>query len=255
MEVIVLASPEEVVAYGADLVAQQVQRLPSSVLGLATGETMEGVYANLRARSLDFSGVTTFQLDEYLGLSPDSPESYAYYMRHHLFEHVNLDPGRCHLLDGLATDLAAHCAAYEQAIAASGGIDLQLLGIGRDGHLAFNEPGSSLASRTRWKVLTPDTRQRNALHFAPDHQVPIHVLTMGLGSIMEARHCLLLAYGSVKAPAIAAAVEGPVTSSCPASVLQMHPRCTLVLDESAAGQLARIDYYRFAFANRPPGWG
>ncbi len=251
MEVIIFATPEQVIAKGAELVAAQVQRTPHSVLGLATGGTMEGLYQDLAGRSLDFSHVTTFNLDEYVGLEPSDPCSYSSYMNEHLFRKVNLRPSHCHLLDGTAKDIPSHCAAYEQAIRDAGGIDLQLLGIGGDGHIAFNEPGSSLASRTRLKTLTPDTRANNAPHFPQGETVPMHVLTMGVATIMEARQCLLLAYGKGKAEAIAAAAEGPITASCPASILQMHPRCTVVVDELAASRLARADYYRFVYENKP----
>ncbi len=253
MEVIILADPDQVIAKGAELVSAQVRKSPHSVLGLATGGTMEGVYRQLAADHLDFSHVTTFNLDEYVGLKADDSCSYSSYMREHLFSKVNLKPSHCHLLNGTTKDIPAHCRAYEQAISDAGGIDLQLLGIGGDGHIAFNEPGSSLASRTRLKTLTPNTRANNAPHFPQGEDVPMHVLTMGVATIMEARHCLLLAYGKSKAPAIAAAAEGPITASCPASILQMHPRCTVIIDENAAGQLVRADYYRFVYENKPTG--
>ena len=251
MEVIILASPQEVIAAGAEMVEAQVRRHPFSVLGLATGSTMEGIYTVLAQRDLDFSHVTTFNLDEYVGLDSADSGSYASYMREHFFDHVNLKKQNCHLLDGTTKDIPAHCAAYEKAIVDCGGIDLQLLGIGQDGHIAFNEPGSSLASRTRLKTLTPDTRESNAPHFPQGESVPMHVLTMGIASIMEARSCVLLAYGKGKSPAIAGAVEGPITASCPASILQMHPRCTMIIDEEAAHKLARSEYYKFVYRNKP----
>lgn len=251
MEVIILPTPQDVIDLGAQIVEEQVRRHPFSVLGLATGGTMEGVYQVLARRQLDFSHVTTFNLDEYVGLEADDPGSYASYMRHHLFDHVNLKPASCHLLDGTTKDIPQHCAAYEKAIVDAGGIDLQLLGIGTDGHIAFNEPGSSLASRTRLKTLTPDTIASNAPHFPQGESVPMHVLTMGIATIMEARRCLLLAYGKGKAPAIACAVEGAISASCPGSILQMHPCCTMVVDEEAAAKLARAEYYKFVYANKP----
>jgi glucosamine-6-phosphate deaminase len=167
-------------------------------------------------------------------------------MRTEFFEHVNLDPSRCHLPDGTASDLAAACAEYERQIAAAGGIDLQLLGIGRDGHIAFNEPGSSLASRTRPKHLTAETIADNARFFDSDSEVPRLAVTMGVGTILEAGCLLLLATGASKAAAVAAAVEGPLTASVTASALQLHRRAIFVLDEAAAGQLQRADYYRLA---------
>ena len=251
MEVIIKETPGEVVGLATQIVANQLRQQPYSVLGLATGGTMEGLYQNLADEGLDFSHTTTFNLDEYVGLKADDSCSYASYMRHHLFSKVNIDPARCNLLDGTASNIPLHCQAYEKAIIDSGGIDLQLLGIGGDGHIAFNEPGSSLSSRTRLKTLTPDTRANNAPHFPQGETVPMHVLTMGVATIMEARHCLLLAYGKGKSAAIAAAVEGPITASCPASILQMHPRCTLIIDEAAASQLARAEYYRFVYQNKP----
>lgn len=251
MEVIILPKPEDVIELGARIVEEQVRTKPFSVLGLATGGTMEGVYRVLATRELDFAHITTFNLDEYVGLDADDPGSYSIYMRHHLFDHVNLKKESCHLLDGTTKDIPRHCAAYEKAIVDSGGIDLQLLGIGTDGHIAFNEPGSSLASRTRLKTLTPDTIASNAPHFPQGESVPMHVLTMGIATIMEARRCLLLAYGQGKAEAIAGAVEGGITASCPASILQMHPRCTMVIDEAASGQLARAEYYKFVYQNKP----
>ncbi len=251
MEVIILNGATEVIEAGAAIVEAQVRQHPFSVLGLATGGTMEGVYSVLAARDLNFAHVTTFNLDEYVGLEASDPGSYATYMRHHLFDRVNLSREQCHLLDGSTSDIPAHCAAYEKAIVDAGGIDLQLLGIGSDGHIAFNEPGSSLASRTRLKTLTPDTRANNAPHFPQGETVPMHVLTMGIATIMEARRCLLLAYGKGKAAAIAGAAEGPITASCPASILQMHPRCTLIIDEDAAADLLRGDYYKFVYQNKP----
>lgn len=251
MEVIILANPQDVIAAGAAIVEAQVRTHPFSVLGLATGGTMEGVYSLLAERELDFSHVTTFNLDEYVGLDADDPGSYSTYMRRHLFDHVNLRRSSCHLLDGGTTDIPGHCAAYEKAIVDAGGIDLQLLGIGSDGHIAFNEPGSSLASRTRLKTLTPDTRANNAPHFPQGESVPMHVLTMGIATIMEARRCLLLAYGKGKAAALAGAAEGAVSASCPASILQMHPCCTLIIDEDAATDLVRGDYYKFVYQNKP----
>lgn len=251
MEVIILATPNDVIAAGARIVEEQVRQEPFSVLGLATGGTMEGLYSLLAQGSLDYSHVTTFNLDEYVGLNADNPGSYATYMRKHLFDKVSLKPKNCHLLDGTTEDISAHCKAYEKAIVESGGIDLQLLGIGNDGHIAFNEPGSSLASRTRLKTLTPVTLASNAPHFPTGESVPMHVLTMGIATIMEARRCLLLAYGKGKASAIAGAVEGPITASCPGSILQMHPYCTMIIDEAAAQELVRSDYYKFVYQNKP----
>lgn len=247
MEIVILPGPQDVVNYAFEVVKRQLEGKPDSVLGLATGGTMERLYR--RMRELDLSRVTSFNLDEYVGLAADDPCSYAAYMKEHLFRHVPL--AESHLLDGKAESIPEHCADYEQAIARAGGIDLQLLGIGTDGHIAFNEPGSSLASRTRLKILTESTRQANAKHFPNDQNVPSYVLTMGIGTIMEARYCLLLAYGEGKAQAVARAVEGGVSAFCPASILQMHPKCTFVMDEEAAGMLQLKTYYKSVFASKP----
>jgi len=247
MEVVVLDKPADVVAHGFTLVQKQVERKPDSVLGLATGATMEPLYKLMR--ELDLSRATTFNLDEYVGLSSDHPCSYAAYMRKHLFRQSPVKEH--HLLNGLAKDIPAHCRAFEEAIEVAGGIDLQLLGLGTDGHIGFNEPGSSLNSRTRLKILTPSTRRANSKHFPPDETVPQYVLTMGVGTIMDAAHCVLLAHGSSKARAVAGAVEGGVSAFCPASVLQMHNRCTFIVDSEAAAELKLRDYYRTVFENKP----
>lgn len=252
MEVIILDSPQDVAVMGAQLVAEQIRKHPFSILGLATGSTLEEVYHLLCQEELDFSKITTFNLDEYVGLTAKDPGSYAFYMKKNLFSKVNLKKEHCHLLNGTAADIIAHCEAYEKAIATAGGIDLQLLGIGADGHIAFNEPGSSLSSRTRIKTLTPDTRRNNAPHFPQAGDVPMHVLTVGIGTIMESKCCLLMAYGNNKAAAIAQMVEGPISASWPATILQMHPKCILIIDEQAASLLERQEYYRFVFVNKQP---
>ena len=200
---------------------------------------------------LDFSEVTTFNLDEYVGLPPGHPQSYAHFMRENFFAHVNIPRARIHIPDGLARDIPAHCAAYEAAIHEAGGIDLQLLGLGSDGHIGFNEPSSSLASRTRLKTLTERTIRDNARFFASPAEVPRHVITMGVGTIIEARSCVVLAFGEKKAQAVAAMVEGPVTADVPASVLQFHQRSILLIDGPAATALKRADYYRWVYANKP----
>lgn len=211
---------------------------------------MVEVYSHLVDQPL-FSQASTFNLDEYLGIAPDDPHSYAYYMREHLFDRVDLQPQNIHLLDGLSKDPEQTCLDYERAIVRSGGIDLQLLGIGENGHIAFNEPGSSLASRTRFKMLALSTVASNQECFTQDRKVPRQVLTMGVGTILESKMCLLLATGRRKAQAVAAMAEGPVTSMCPASALQFHPRAIVLLDEEAALQLKHIDYYREAYQDKP----
>ncbi len=251
MEIVILPDPEQVQKLAAKIVKAQVTQEPNLVLGCATGSTMEGFYAELLRHGAILDGVTTFNLDEYLGLDAYHPCSYAAFMQEHFFRHTAIPPQRRHLLDGKTDDVSRHCAAYEEQIRAVGGIDLQLLGIGRDGHIAFNEPGSSLASRTRLKILTPLTRESNARHFPPGWEVPKYVLTMGIGTILEAHRCLLLAFGESKAEAIAAAVEGPLSADCPASALQFHQRTTVIIDGAAAQKLRRAEYYRTVYENKP----
>src|SRR5256712_8452001 len=228
---------------------------PHLVLGLATGRTMESVYRVLvkmhRKGKLDFSLCSTFNLDEYVGLAPGDPHSYRHYMNEHLFRHVNIDARNTHLPNGQAPDLDAECRNYEAAIARFGGIDLQLLGIGQAGHIGFNEPLSALHSRTRVKALAPLTLQQNAEFFGGADKVPRRAITMGVGTILESRRCLLLATGEEKVEIIAKAVEGPITSMVSATALQLHRRCTVIVDEAAASQLKEKDYYRWIFANEP----
>jgi glucosamine-6-phosphate deaminase len=255
MELIIKATVADTQREAAKILRRQIQRKPDSVLGLATGSTPIGVYAELVAMhqrgEVDFSRVATFNLDEYVGLAPEHPCSYREFMRQHLFSKVNIRPANIHFPDGLAKDVPAHCADYEAAIKRAGGIDLQLLGIGREGHIGFNEPSSSLASRTRIKTLTPQTLKDNAKGFGGPDKVPHHVITMGVGTIMDVRECLLLANGEAKAEVVAGMVEGPITADLPASILQMHPVCRVVVDEAAASKLKRSDYYRWVYDNKP----
>ena len=217
---------------------------------------MGRVYGYLAAfhqgERLDFSRCRTFNLDEYIGLSSGDPSSYRSYMGEQLFDRVNLDPSNTFLPDGMASDLAAECARYEAQIRQAGGIDLQLLGLGSDGHIGFNEPLSALLSRTREKALTPATRIQNAEMFGGDpERVPRRAITMGVGTILDARRCLLLVTGATKAEILAKAVEGPVTAMVTASALQLHPRCQVVVDEEAAALLQGKAYYRWIFENEP----
>lgn len=247
----------------ADLVGRAIidllRRKPSAVLGLATGSSPLPVYDWLAAASgrgeVSFRSASAFLLDEYLGLPADHPQGYRQVIGRELVGRVDIDPARVHAPDGNADDVALACAAYERAIAEAGGIDLQLLGIGSDGHLAFNEPGSSLASRTRVKTLTAQTRADNSRFFDHADDVPRHVLTQGLGTIRESRHLVLLASGERKAEAVAGCIEGPVTASCPASSLQLHPHVTVVLDRAAAGRLRRADYYGEVWTGKPEWQG
>ena len=255
MEVIVQPTPEDACLIAARHVARVVRDKPDAVLGLATGATPLTLYRELvrmhREDGLDFSKVTTFNLDEYVGLAADHPASYHAFMQENFFAHVNIVPSCTHIPDGLARDVPAFCRDYEGDIRAAGGIDLQVLGIGTDGHIGFNEPSSSLASRTRIKTLTPRTRMDNVASFRTPDAVPFHVITMGVGTIMDAREVMLLAFGPKKAAAIATAVEGPVSAMSPASILQMHPVAKCIVDEAAAARLARIDYYRWVYDQKP----
>jgi glucosamine-6-phosphate deaminase len=255
MEVIIRPDAQAAALLVARVIDRELRANPHLVLGLATGRTMEAVYRCLvqmhRKEGLDFSLCKTFNLDEYVGLGPDDPHSYRHYMRQHLFDQVNLDKRNTHLPNGQAPDLEAECGAYEAAIRKFGGIDVQLLGIGRAGHIGFNEPLSALHSRTRVKALTSATIEQNAAFFGGSDKVPRRAITMGVGTILESRRCLLLATGAEKADIIAKAVEGPITSMISATALQLHPRCTVVVDEAAAGKLQETDYYRWIFAHEP----
>ena len=242
----------------ARVVARLVREKPDAVLGLATGGTPLRLYRELvrmhREEGLDFSRVTTFNLDEYIGLPAGHEQSYHRFMQENLFDHINIRVENVHIPDGMTNDVQAFCAAYEQAIADAGGIDLQVLGIGSDGHVGFNEPTSSFASRTRIKTLTRRTVADNARFFGGDESsVPHHCITMGIGTIMEARRIVMLAFGETKADAVAAAVEGPVASILPASILQHHPTAKIFIDEAAASKLRLANYYRWVYDNKP-GW-
>lgn len=254
MEVVVAPGPEL-----ARLAAGAVERLltarPQAVLGLATGSSPLAVYDELvrrHAAGLSFARARAFLLDEYVGLPADHPQRYRHVIERELTSRVDLDPGAVHGPDGLADDLPGACAAYERAIAGAGGIDLQLLGIGAEGHVAFNEPGSSLTSRTRVKTLTRRTREDNARFFdGRVDDVPTHCLTQGLGTIRDARHLVLLAHGEHKARAVAELVEGAVSARWPATVLQLHPHVTVLVDEAAGSGLELLDHYRESWAAKP----
>lgn len=248
MLVILKRDNEEINRQAAQLIASAVKKKPPLTLGLATGSTMIGLYKHLvrlhKEGALDFSEVTTFNLDEYLGLSPRHPQSFHHFMREHLFAHVNVHARNIHIPDGtIRGDYDQYCAAYEKAIRDAGGIDVQLLGIGRNGHIGFNEPTSSIGSRTRLKVLSQETLDDNAKSFAPGEESPQCAITMGIGTILEARKILLLAAGKSKAAAVSKSIEGPVTSAVSASALQLHPDVTFILDAPAASQLKQRRYY------------
>ena len=242
MFVEILSDYDAVSERAARIVLDEMRRRRDMTLGCATGSTPIGLYRRLIAlaepEGLDFSRIVTFNLDEYVGLPPERPQSYAYFMRAYFFDAAGVDPARIHMPDGMAEDLEAACAAYERSIAEAGGLDLQILGIGSNGHLAFNEPGSSLGSRTRVQALTEKTLADNARFFDEGEAPPRTAVTMGMGTIMEARKLLLLASGTGKAAAVRDALEGPVTAMCPASALQMHPHAHILLDEAAASGLA-----------------
>ncbi len=251
MFVIVARSEQEMAERAADLVEAEMQRHVSPVLGLATGSTPIPLYEELirrhREQGLDFSTCITFNLDEYVGSAPDHAESYRRFMNEQLFDHININPKNSHVPDGTIADLEAierFCEEYEKRIADIGGIDLQVLGIGANGHIGFNEPGSSLGSLTRIKTLTAKTREDNARFFSSLDEVPRYAITMGIGTILNARKVVLLATGKGKCAAVAAALEGPVSSACPASALQLHRYATFVLDEDAASQLTLEGYHR-----------
>lgn len=260
MEVVIHPSTQHLAGLAAGAVDALLRREPGAVLGLATGSSPLKVYDELARRhaeeGLSFAGARAFMLDEYVGLPLEHPERYRNVIERDLVGRVDLDPAAVHGLDGLAEDLPAACAAYERAIADAGGVDVQILGLGTDGHVAFNEPGSSLASRTRIKTLTQQTRLDNARFFGDDVEaVPRHVLTQGLGTIMAAKHLVVLADGHRKAQAVHHLVEGPVTAMWPASVLQLHPHVTVLVDDAAAGRLQLGEYYRQTWARKPEWQG
>ena len=249
MLVILKRDKDEINRQAAQLIASAIQKKPSLVLGMATGSTMVGLYEQLarlhKEGAIDFSNVVTFNLDEYLGIAPSHPQSFHHFMQETLFRRINIQPRNIHIPDGtIRGDYDRYCASYEQSIRDAGGIDVQLLGIGRNGHIGFNEPTSSLASRTRLKVLSQETLNDNAKFFGPGEQSPQCAITMGIGSILDARKILLLATGASKADAVAKSISGPITSNVPASALQLHPNVTFLLDEAAASQLIEREYYQ-----------
>lgn len=255
MEVIIKETYEEMSREAAREVANLIDLKPNAVLGMATGSSPLGLYKELvrmhREDGLDFSQVTTFNLDEYVGLSPSHPQSYHYFMHEHFFQHVNIPRQNIYIPSGNTRNYRAFCQWYEDRIQEVGGIDLQILGIGSDGHIAFNEPGSSLSSRTRLKTLARQTIEDNARFFSDASLVPVYSITMGVGTILEAKQLVMVANGPKKAWAIAAAVEGPVTSMVTASALQMHPSARVYLDHEAAAHLKMREYYDWISKMRP----
>lgn len=255
MLVIITKDYDEMSKKAAEIVKEEMLKKQKSgmpfKLGLATGSTPLGLYKELirmhKEEGLDFSTTISFNLDEYVGLPPEHEQSYHYFMQENLFKHININPQNIHIPDGMAKDLEKHCREYEEAIKSVGGIDLQILGIGRDGHIAFNEPGSSLASRTSVVVLAEETIQDNSRFFKSIDEVPKFAVTMGVGTILECKTLLLLANGKGKAEAVAKAIEGPVCSEITASALQLHPDAIVIIDEEAATKLKRREYYRHVY--------
>ncbi|WP_422445094.1 glucosamine-6-phosphate deaminase [Thermoanaerobacterium sp. DL9XJH110] len=244
MQLIIEKSFSDMSSRAAGIIAGEIIKKPDLVLGLATGSTPLGTYRELirmhREEGLDFSGVVTFNLDEYYGLSPDNPQSYHYYMYENFFKHINIKPENIHIPDGMAEDVEAHCRKYDEEIARYGGIDLQLLGIGRNGHIGFNEPGDELLTVTHLTELTQDTIRANSRFFNSIEEVPKKAITMGLGTIMQAKKILLLASGENKARIMAELLgEEAVSTKVPASFLLLHQDVTVIIDEEAAKLLKK----------------
>jgi len=247
MRVVILPTADDVARYCAQQIIQQVQQKPNAVLGLATGSTPIASYKKLiRAcddKELSFAKASSFNLDEYIGLAPDHPQSYRYFMNQELFHHIDIKLENTFIPNGSNTDFEKNCQSYEEQILQKGGIDLQLLGIGENGHIGFNEPSSSLNSRTRVKTLSPQTIANNAHFFKVGETQPQLAITMGIGTIMETKRVILLATGSQKKQAVADLIEGPISAFSPASMLQMHPKAMIIIDQSAAELLTLKDYY------------
>jgi glucosamine-6-phosphate deaminase len=253
MRVLICESRETAADWVAEEIIEALMRKPNLVLGLATGSTPMGVYRRLvaarRERGIDFSRVVTFNLDEYLDLPAEHEQSYRRFMKEHLFDGVNVPEGAIHFPPSEGKDLNRRCRQYEETIRRCGGIDLQVLGIGANGHIGFNEPTSSLGSRTRIKTLTAKTLSDNTRFFHEGERIPQMAATMGIGTILEARRIVLEAFGSDKADSVYAAVEGPISSFWPASALQLHPDVTFYLDRTSAARLSQLEYYERVAAN------
>ena len=254
MEILIQPTALDAARLASLIIADRLRQKPDLVLGCATGRTMERIYrelVRLSGEGLDFSKCRTFNLDEYVGLPSDDPCSYHVYMRQHLFDQVNIQLPNTHLPNGIAPDLKAEAIRYEEEISKAGGVDLQLLGIGETGHIGFNEPLSALMSRTRDKALAPLTLQQNAQFFGGAQHVPKRALTMGVGTILEAKEILMVVTGEAKADILAKATEGPITAMISATALQLHKNCKVIVDEAAAIYLKGKDYYRWIFENEP----
>lgn len=255
MEVVIVESSDDIGPLVASMIIRLIEEQPGAVLGLATGDSPVPVYESLieahRRGEVSFAEASAVTLDEYVGLPPGHPESYRQVIIDGFVSHVDLPIGSLLTPDVYAADLGSACSGFEAEICRLGGVDLQLLGVGTDGHIGFNEPGSSLASRTRIKTLHPRTRNDNSRFFTSADQVPYHVVTQGIGTVRDAGHAVLVASGEHKRDAVTAMVEGPVTALVPASALQLHPHVTVVIDEASAGGLRLTDYYRFAHEHKP----
>jgi glucosamine-6-phosphate deaminase len=259
-EVVIVRDEAEAGELVASAIVELVERRPDAVLGLATGSTPLSTYRALGRRladegSPDVSRVRGFALDEYVGLPSGHPQSYRAVIAREVVEPLGLTPDLVHVPIGDPEAIRTAADDYERAIEAAGGVDLQILGIGRTGHIGFNEPGSSLASPTRVKTLTEETRADNARFFDSSDEVPMHCITQGIGTILRARHLVLLAFGEAKSQAVADAVEGPVSASRPGSAIQLHPHATVVVDEAAASRLEHAAYYRHAWTHKPDWQG
>jgi glucosamine-6-phosphate deaminase len=254
MEIIIKSDYDGICEEAAGIIYHAWKKKRSLVLGMATGKTPLGLYEKLiglyRKGEMDFSDAAGFSLDEYLGLEETHPQSFALYIENHFYRHINIKRENINRLSGKPADIEEHCRAYETKIRRLGGIDIQILGIGRNGHIGFNEPGSSLSSRTRLKTLTKETVEASAPFFKDEKEVPRFCLTMGIGTILESRLIILLASGKDKAEIIAKAIEGPITTFVPASALQLHPQAKFIIDGEAASELARKDYYRWTYENK-----
>lgn len=255
MEVIIQPNHHQIATIAANIIRDAIQLKPNLVLGLATGSTPIELYKLLvklhKDEGIDYSGVSTFNLDEYVGIPLNHSQSYHTFMAHHFFDHVNIPKENQNIPQNKSENHQQFCAAYEEKIEKAGGIDIQVLGIGTNGHIGFNEVGSSLASRTRIVTLSQSTIEANAPYFNEEVKaVPEMAITMGIATIMKAEKCLLLANGNSKSNAVAKAIEGPITSMVPASILQMHPDTVIILDEAAASNLKEGDYYKRSYANK-----
>ncbi|RNE49864.1 glucosamine-6-phosphate deaminase [Corynebacterium alimapuense] len=257
MEILIYPAAQVVARAAAEMIGLSAQR--GATLGLATGATplltYQELIASYRRGELSFAQSKAFLLDEYVGLAPNHPQSYHQTIREVFTSHIDIDDSAVHSPDGAAERPWEQAQEYEQLIIDAGGIDLQLLGLGTNGHIAFNEPATSLSSTTRIETLHPQTVADNARYFSSVAEVPTHAITQGLGTILRSGHALLLATGKAKAEAVERLVEGPLSASCPASVLQLHPHATIIVDEAAAAGLANLDYYRYVQTHRPDWQG